>query len=324
MANNIASTAAHLLSEVQTELFSGEILQQIRTGLEYENEFQGIGVESEWTIPYGDITELGQAYQPIPVFKGGTEFKSETLKLMDGMINYRVTEAEINSFYRKWKSTWHTPNKRPDMWEFAIYIWQQMLVPKMQEEYNKAAFWGSRAAITSGTATTSLGQYNGLRKKIIDAKARAVDPIVPVTIGTLAVDGSDRYDMVKAFCDGLPEEVRELPGTIYMSYANKRFYSEARRATFNAAAVLGQNEVLRVDDYEEKMIKSMRFMTGSDMFIFVPDVYKNRIVYLYRESEGKFPAGYWESQDKAAKLYMNNWRDFGFEYYKALYVSEHV
>ena len=323
MPNNIAATAVHLLNEVQSELFSTEILQQIRTGLEFENEFMGVGVESEWTVPYSEITELGQAYQPIPVFKGGTSFNAETNKLFDGMINYRVTEIELQAFYRKWKSTWHTPNARPDMWEFAIYIWQQMLIPKMQEEMNRASFFGDRiTTITSGTATTSLQQYNGLRKKIIAAKARAVDPIVPVTIGLLAVNGSDRYDKVKIFCDGLPEEVRELPGTIYMSYANKRFYTEARRATYNAATVLTQGQAVTVDDYEEKTIKSMRFMTGSDMFIFVPDMYKNRIIYLYRDSEGQFPEGYWESQDKVAKLYMNNWRDYGFEYFKALYVSE--
>lgn len=321
--SHLVANIAPLMNEYAAAVYKKEIQTPIYINPEMERLFTPIAAD-RYVAPAGSITDLFQACQCPPVAKGDTSFTAEEITTECGEIYYQISACDLEKHWKKWQYQWHQPNTKPDAWRFAEYVYTQLLVPKATDELDNIAYNGVKVAPTVGTAGTVLGTFTGLKKRLIDGRDRGTDPINKVDVGTLLTDGTDRYDKVNTFFDGMTSTFQSLPGTLYMSTDEMRKYMRAKRAEYPYEQLLNDPELgVAIDDFPGKRIKGLTRMNGSKLWFFVPDMYKSNLVMLHGLEKPIIPQGFWwVTDDLSLRFKAEYFRGYGFEYAKGLVVND--
>jgi hypothetical protein len=206
---------------------------------------------------------------------------------------------------------------------FAKYMYENLMLPKASDELDNIAMNGVRVAPTTGTAGAVLGTFTGLKSRLIAGRDRSTNPILQSEVGTLAVDGTDRYDKVQLFFDGFNDAFKSLPGTLYMSADEARLYKRAKRAQFPYEQLLNSDQSITVEDFPGKRIKGLDRLNGSKLWFFIPDMYSSNLVMLHGLDKPVIPQGFWWVTDNLSLRFKAEYfRGYGFEYAKGLVVSD--
>jgi hypothetical protein len=324
--SHVIQNIPSLMNKYAYALYSGDIQTPIFIEPEMLPLFKKIAAD-KYVAPNSRISDLFQACQCPPVTKGNTEFEAEELETECGEIYVKIDRCDLEKHMGAWGYRFNEPNKNPLNWQFAQYMYGDLLLPKRQDESDHIAWSGEKVAPTAGTPSANyLNTFTGLKKRLTDGRASSSKPIPTVTLGTLAADGSDRYDKMKDFIKGMSAPMRQLSGTILMSEDEANMYMDAKLATYPYQQnILGTNNEMKIDRYPNKRIKGLTRWNGSKIWLFIPDLYKDNLVMLHGLDAPIDPQGYWSvDDDMNLRYYAKYYRGFGYQHAAAMVMNDQI
>jgi hypothetical protein len=298
------------------------IQQKLRQGLEWEAPGSMItprACDNTYSAPNAVATELLQAYQYQFTPKGSVELDAQEYKLQKIKVDIVITGEDLESLWDTYMVEWHEIGKDPIEWSFYRYVYEQIYMPKIEEELNKNAWSGIYVAPTPGTAGLSINSVNGLGTNI------AAD----ITSGALTeyatgvfVDNT-MVNQIESWCDSLPIPYRDQPGVIRMSNTNMKKYFRDYRANFGFGnGVAGnENNELRVDATNKRIV-GMNSMEGSNRILFSPDVTRNLIWGTRAGYPTYFNIRWMQPTPRVINGTAEIYRFYGAEYLDHLFVND--
>lgn len=317
MTTNIENTADTLNRHAVA--YNPTIQQQLRQGLEYQQDMTVRACDNTWSAPNATAGDLMQPYQSAFTPTGTVVFDAEELKLQKVKIDVEMTADDLEKYFESWRVDWNEIGLPENEWSFPRWIYDNIIMPKLMEEENLNAFKGVYAPPTPGTAGVSLSSVDGLELKL--QQGVAAGKIVEVVTGPMTA--TNAVDRIEAFCDGLPELYRNLPGKLIVSHTNERFYARDYRDKFGFGNGVGGNENsgLRVD-YSNKRVIGRHYMAGSQGIIFIPDNRPN-LVWGTRSGFPTTPQIRWKTEGiRTVKGTAEWYRFFGFEYAHEVFIND--
>lgn len=316
-AVTIASTNAAINQHMVQ--FAAETKQVFRVGLEFENDLPFVTADEVYTAENVTIGDIMQPYQPRFTPNNTESWNAVSNTLMPIKMDLEFTEEQLLKFYDKWRNTWFEAGKNPMEWSYPRYIIEQVVAPKYREEMNRAAWLGEYLAPTLGTPGASLDSVDGFKIKI--ANAITAGSLVPVNSGSYTA--SDIRSKLEDWMMAMPDAVRGMGGTVYMSDSWARKYYFDFRGDFNTATwsnLQAAGMGLMIDGFPVK-IKGVKAMEGSNRWIFLPDNQQNMIIGT-RRGYPRDPQFIFDTDLYTLRAKAVVYRFFGFEFWDNLYVND--
>ncbi len=316
--------AANFLND-QSRQFASEIRTQILDGLEFERMLPSALSDGEFYVAEKAVAgELLQPYQGGYTPKGTVTHSENTIRVRPVKMDTDWTETDLVKWWNGFLGSRFEAGKDPQTWTFPRYIYERVLIPKINQELNNLAWNGIYAAPTAGTPGASVASTDGFKKQIAD--------LITATSMTAIVTGTftatDIREKVEAFLDAIPEAVTNLGGKILMSTANKRLYFRDYRAEFyhntsGPAAQGGGPQRVLVDDYNVEIV-GVNAMAGSNRWIFVPNEATANMKFLGRQGYPLYPEIIFDKSPRVLHMYATFYRGYGFEDPANIYVNNQV
>lgn len=298
--------------------YSNDIKQKLRTGLEFETMMTPRAADHTYSAPNVTATELLQPWQSAYTPKGSYAFSAVENELTKIKLDHTVTADDLEVFWDSWKVEWNEFGKDPMTWSFPRYLFEQIFIPKLQEELNKIAWAGEYVAPTPGTAGGYLTSVDGYHTKIKDAVLAG--DLTEYATGALVE--ATMVQQIEDWIDSLPVPYRDRPGQIVMSKTNaKRYYRNYRSEFGYGAGVSGNsNEELRVDA-TNKTIVGLDAIEGSNRIFFSPATLNN-VIWGTRRGFPTYFNMTFEQDTRNIKMFGDIYRFFGFEFWQHLFVND--
>jgi len=314
---DIEATAVALNQTLTTR--DQEIQQQLRVGLEFEKDTPLLPSDKIYMAPNVTISNTLQPYQSAFTPNNTETWDSVENTLQLGKVDMEFDIDELEEFWDTLLGEFFQLDRSPDMYDYAMYIMNNVVNPKLMEEMNTASWAGERVDPTPGTPGAPNETWDGYKKKIADAVTAG--QLTPIATGALVATTME--EQVRDFCAGLPAAYRFKPGTIYMSATRAIEYAEDYAASHPRAIDIVQdpdNPVYRVDNYN-KVIKPCHAMEGSDRMFFSPDSTRNMLVG-FKRGESPYPRFRLQVFERKLKVLSEVSRFYGFRYWGHLFVND--
>jgi hypothetical protein len=258
------------------------------------------------------LGEIVQGFQKSFTAKGDLTFTPNEIVLRNAKIDLALYPDDVKG---KWLGFLANMDKasRAD-WEIVRYLLEKHVVPQIPHDMETSAYWGgSYVAPTPGTAGTTAGTLDGL-KKLIDAG------LVAGTMNAIALTNlptaSGMVECVEEFTDDIFAHNSALRGVkmrVFMEPKNLTNYFRDRRASFggNVDYTAG---VTTVDFSPNIELVALPSMEGSG-YIWATPV--DNFVHLRKSNGMKDPKV--EEHLREVYLMLDWYEGIGFDYNQLVY-----
>lgn len=299
--------------------YSQRIHQTLRQGLEFEQDLPYVSTDYAYQGQDAEVADVLQPYQ-----KGFTPRNTETFSgvlniLQLGKYDLNFDWAEMQKFFDKWRCNWFEAGKDENEWSYPRYVMENLIMPKVIEEMNLNSWQGAYAAPTPGTPGAMLETYDGFGTKI--AAAVTATDLVPIATGAFVAN--TMVAQIRAFCNSIPVNYRYKAGTIYMSKTLAQMYADDYQGQYPHRTVTIDNPdsmYMRVDHYN-KTIRGLSSMEGSSRIVMKFDNLDSLIVGT-KTGEPILPSFRFHVYDRELHVLAEQYRFFGFETYKHMFVND--
>lgn len=325
MTITIDALASHL--NTHSQMFAQDIQTKTRIGLELEGLLpMRLSSGEYYVVENAEATEVLQPYQGAFTPKGSVAHDESTIRVRPVKMDLEFTETDLETWWNSWMVERFDVEKDPMQWTFPRYILEKELIPKFNDDLNSAAWLGSYAAPTPGTAGDAVDSVDGF-KAIIAAAITAGDIPSANVYASSTITDSNARDKVEAFLDSIPEQITRKGGRILMSPTLRRYYFRDYRAEFTQSSMgpYAANNTPRpimADDYNVELV-AVASMAGSQRMIFLPNG-RDNMVWVARAGKPVYPQMVFQTQARVLQMYATIYRGYGFEYPAEVYVNDQV
>lgn len=258
------------------------------------------------------LGEIVQGFQKTFTAKGDLTFTPNEIVLRNAKIDLALYPDDVKG---KWLGFLANIDKDSRAeWEIVRYLLEKHVVPQIPHDMETSAYWGgSYVAPTPGTAGTTAGTMDGL-KKLIDAglTATTMNAIALTNLPT----ASGMVECVEEFTDDIFAHNPALRGVkmrVFMESKNLVNYFRDRRATFggNVDYTAG---ITTVDFSPNIELVALPSMEGSG-YIWATPV--DNFVHLRKSNGMKDPKV--EEFLRQVYLMLDWYEGIGFEYNELVY-----
>lgn len=328
MALDILGTVAdlQLRANIVKDTFNNQLRQDFVTG----QKLTPVRTPGTYTAPNIVVGEMIQAYQGAFTPKNSTTIDAESLTLQEMKVDILWTEAQLNSFLKKWKPQNSQFGDSPlnNKW-FVDYLMMNHAYPSLKQELEtKLVFKGEYVAPTSGTPGVTINSCDGLKKRITTAQAAGRLTYIPIG----AVSSTNIYDKTVLFCRSMPELHQDIEGEIWCSRSFLQMFADAvyeKGKTVIDPRTLGNFKEYPIPNTNKKLV-CLPSMAGNMGLIFTAK--QDNMIMLLPSADMKENAQYdnvlpvinWETSKRELYGWGNFQLAFGFEYGAELFVSDTI
>lgn len=257
---------------------STQIHKLINESLEWENDGSRYRpADLSHVERNATIDDVLQPYQAeINSVKGSTTWSGVETELQDGMVLVKFEQKDLDQFIRT--QLYRNRQLEKDLTEQDLYklIMNDLIVPKLKENLNRAAYAGIRVnPATAGTPGAMLDTFTGYNKRFADAITAGKITALP----TGAITGTNIFDKVRVMCDGIPSWLRYKPGKVRMSKSNVQKFIDRIIADNRYTYIPGEDEMryAKVPGYNKTLV-GYDSMEGSNRIIVELDEFPSTLV----------------------------------------------
>lgn len=174
------------------------------------------------------MSEVLQGYQDQFTPKGQATFTPHVIDLDNLKIDYQINP---NALKYSWLAFMEQNNRNPDDYPIVAYVVEEHLIPKMEEELDNALYAGAKVTPVAGTATTSLGSMNGVRRKI--NQAITAGKITPIATGAPASTPEAFVEQIEAFARSVDKRYWMQTMTLNMNEDLAMRFATGMRLKYN-------------------------------------------------------------------------------------------
>lgn len=254
--------------------------------------------------------EIVQQFQKAFTAKGDLTFKPNEIRLRNMKVDLALYPDDVKGSWLGFLGS-VTDMERAN-WPIVRYMLENQVVPQLKSDMEtKAYFKGVYAAPTPGTAGTTAGTMDGIKKLLDDGLTagtmNAVTLSAPVTDANI-------FDMVEEFVLGIDPVLDAVPMTVYMSTRNVKAYLRDKRNTHGTDVNYAAGKVT-IDFADNVKIVGLPSMSASPYIWATPD---DNFLYLRRTNGMAEPRV--EESKREVFLMVDWWEGLGFGYNPLVYV----
>ncbi|WP_289659490.1 hypothetical protein [Flavobacterium panacagri] len=254
--------------------------------------------------------EIVQQFQKKFTPKGDLTFKPNEIRLRNMKVDLSLFPDDVKASWLGFLGSL-TEQERKN-WPIVRYMIEKEVIPQLKSDLEtKAYFKGVYVAPTAGTAGSTSGTIDGI-KKLLD------DGLTAGTMKAVALSevptNANRFEMIEEFADGIDELLLQVPTSIYMSTKNLRSYLRDKRNT-HGTDVNYEAGKITVDFADNLKLVGLPSMAGSEYMWATPD---DNYLYLRRVNGMSEPKV--EEALREVFLMLDWWEGLGFGYNELVYV----
>lgn len=254
--------------------------------------------------------EIVQQFQKAFTAKGDLTFKPNEIRLRNMKVDVPLYPDDVKGSWLGFLGSL-TDQERAN-WPIVRYVLENQIVPQLKSDLEtKAYFKGVYVAPTPGTAGTTAGSMDGIKKLLDDGLA---DGSMNAVTLSAAVTNANIFDMVEEFADNLDDVLSSVPVTIRMSTKNVKAYLRDKRNTHGTDVNYDAGKIT-VDFADNVKIVGLPSMAGSPYIFATPD---DNFLYLRRVNGMADPKI--EEHLRQVFLMLDWWEGLGFGYNPLVYV----
>ena len=321
MAISIAAAAATL--NRYAVAYSGNINQQLRNGMFFENHVNARSADHTYRAPNATADEFFQPYQPGWTPKGGVTFDALDTEIEQHKVDHPISADDLENWRDSWRVDWYEIGKDPKEWNFVRYFYEQFVIPKAMgemAEYSWSGVYEKPTGPAVGTAQAASKMVTGFARRFTDAVNAS--RVTPVATGPFVAN--TMVNQVETWCDNLPTPYRSKPGKIVMSDTNSTIYWRNYRELFGAGnGVINPNNELRIDATKKRVVGNP-LMDGSDrIFLIFDDPMLRNYFWMSRKGFPSFPTiRFFQSGVREIQMTMEGYRAYHWEYDEFVFINE--
>ena len=328
MPLDIVGTAADL--NIRAGLIKDGFNSTLKQDFASMELYTPVRTAGKYTAPNIEMGDFIQAYQGGFTPKNDGTINAETLELQELKVDILWTEAQLNSFLKKWKPQNSQFGDTPLSNKFFVdFLMMNYVYPKMKQELeNKISFKGEFVAPTAGVPGVTMNSCDGLRKRIMDAQVAGNLAYIPMG----AVSPTSIYDKTVLFCRSLPQPEQDVMGTVNCSRQYLEMFADSvyeKGKTVIDPRTLGYFTEYPIPGTNKKL-KCYPSQSGN-MGLFYTSQKDNLIMLLptsdmkeEQQYEDVLPVINWETSKRELYGWGNFQMAFGFEYGANLFVSDTI
>lgn len=254
--------------------------------------------------------EIVQQFQKAFTAKGDLTFKPNEIRLRNMKVDLALYPDDVKGSWLGFLGS-VTDMERAN-WPIVRYMLENQVVPQLKSDMEtKAYFKGAFVAPTPGTAGTTAGTMDGIKKLLDDGLTagtmNAVTLSAPVTDANI-------FDMVEEFVLGIDPVLDAVPMTVYMSTRNVKAYLRDKRNTHGTDVNYAAGKVT-IDFADNVKIVGLPSMSASPYIWATPD---DNFLYLRRTNGMAEPRV--EESKREVFLMVDWWEGLGFGYNPLVFV----
>lgn len=296
--------------------YDREIRQILRNGMEFEGALTPVVCERTYSAPNVTHGDVVQAYQGDFTPSNDATFNAVESTLQTMKVDIQYTPDDIDQFRDQWKVEWDERGKARKDYTFPMWMYNNVIMPKLIEEMANISFNGVRVAPTAGTPGASIASADGFRKRVQDWVTAG--DLTPIATGALVQN--TMVAQVEDFVNSLPIAYRKQSGTVYMSFTNAQKYLYDYRAKYGYAQGLGGNENMSLSIYgTTKKIKGLQEMEGMDGVMYAP---AGNLICGKKRGQASLPQIRWQEFDRVLKGLSEVDRFWSVKYLEELFVND--
>ena len=247
------------------------------------------------------VTEILQRYQDTYTPKGEVVFKPVKVELHQVKVDQQFNP---NKLVNTWLGFLTNNNTDRKTWPFIRWFIEEYLLQQLWEDMeSKVIYTGDEAAIVPGTAGTSVGTMDGIKKIINDN----IGDMTQINTGALAADPKDFVTQVEEFVKEVPKKFWREKMTLNLNPDREVMFIEGMQLKYNMnyAQV---SDTMSVRNFNNIKVKGRQSMDGSDKIWMTPIANAVFPVKGFANANG-FEL---ESVDRSVKIWTDFWIGVGF------------
>lgn len=310
MAHTIQIAAAADMLNQYVSRFSPQIHSTLRQGLEFERDVPFVQAESAYSGVDATVSGGLQPWQPTFTPNNTEDWDGVDSYLRPVKVDLRYDAEQLEKLFSKWGAQWFDTDPEDIRNGYAAYVIENVMVPKIMEDLNRASWAGEYVAPAEGVAGTFLQSIDGYQKMITDHINNG--NLTPLTMGVFAQ--STAVEQIRDACASLDDPYRYARGRIYMSKTNAQKYHDNYLATYptrRAAEEEADQMYLRVDNYNKRIVGATA-MEGSDRMVWQFDNLPGMIVGT-RTGKPRYFNFRFEPKDYTLKCFAVIYRFYNFD-----------
>ena len=314
MGATIAAVAANL-NRHQAQ-FNPKIAQQYRDMVQLEKYLRPQSCLHTYVSPTATASDFTQAYQPGFTPKGDVEFGEVSSTLQRMKLDIQFTAEQMDAFFDRYMSEWIETGKSMLEWTFPKSIYEEIIMPKIREEWVLIAGQGVRQDPTIGTPGVTINSCDGLLTNIdADITDGNITPIV-----TIASTAASQEERVRGFVRSLPNAVRSRAGYILTSpQVADEFFDNSRDLYGRGTGNGSDDETLRIANTNKHLVGIPEF-AGTNRLLFVEKAQSN-FVLGNRIGKPLMPVIRWQEFERTLKGLAEFERFYSYDHYEKVFIS---
>jgi hypothetical protein len=238
-----------------------------------------VGEGGTYVTGSGVIGDIVQGFKAEFEALGNTTFDPNEILARKHKINVKITPADI---YGKWIAFLAAENKKASEMPITLYIIEQLLKPKIQENRQKLLAKGVYDAARLAEFGYSV---DGYLKLIADGVGNTGKMYkVPISLG--APTESNIVDYFEQFVDKLPADIDMMAGNIYCDPDLIKWYLRKDRE-LNGVMPSYKPEDLTIFATDKKLV-GLKGMKGSRKVFFTPNNNFLRVININEGASNMF------------------------------------
>lgn len=328
MPIDISGTAADL--NIRAGMIKDAFNSTLKQDFVSMEMFTPVRTAGTYSAPNLETGDIIQAYQGAFTAKNNVSISAEKLELQEMKVDILWTEAQLNSFLKKWKPQNSQFGDTPLNNKFFVdFLMMNYIYPKMREELEtKLVFKGEYLAPTPGTPGVTINSCDGLKKRITTAQAAGSLTYIPIG----AITTVNNYDKTILFCRSLPQPEQDKAGIIKCSRQYLEMFADA--VYEKGKTVIDPRTLGYFNEYPipgtNKRLKAYPSMAGNMGLVYTSQ--EDNLIMLLPSSDMKeeqqyedvLPVINWETSKRELYGWGNFQLAFGFEYGARLFVSDTI
>lgn len=255
------------------------------------------------------LNEIVQQFQSNFTPKGNLEFKPNEIRLNNLKIDLEINPDKLTSTYAGFLSDINEGDRTK--WPIVKYLLEKHMVPEMRSQLEtKAYFKGVYVAPTIGTAGTTAGSMDGIKKKL---DAGVLDNTMESVALSSVITATTAFDMVEEFVESFDASLEGVKMVIYMPPKVLKWYHQDKRNTHGSD--VNYDPKKPTVDFTEYKLVALPSMAGTNYIWATPE---ENYLYLRRKNGMNKPVI--QPSDRNIKIMLDWWEGIGFGYNELVYV----
>jgi hypothetical protein len=230
------------------------------------------GIES-WKATKAAVTSVIQQFVPKWTPLGDTEFTPLVIPLRRFKINFPITPADVE----KWILGMYEEDKDLDQHPVTVYIINQLIVPKAQEDLDDVCANGEYEELDWSTVTEGdagqdpLKSIDGFMTLLQKDKALPTPLMNPIALAaTITMDNI--LDQVNLFVDSIDKKYKRREMPVFIDPTLYRMYKRAYKDKYGVGSDKGDDPKYGGDviDYSRNRLVPMYNMTDKGAMFSTP------------------------------------------------------